>query len=83
MSLLGARRMEHPLEQLGPRDAGWRRRRECLALSVWRVSGVGRRARDNRGTQFGIGREHAMEWYGRLPPLNVEDELSTAPVHLW
>ncbi len=27
-----------------------------------------------------MGREHAMEWYGRLPPLNVEDELSTAPV---
>jgi hypothetical protein len=45
----------------GPADAGWRRVMGRVAVIVCGVIGVDRPARNDLGTQLGVGREHAME----------------------
>ncbi len=53
--------IEYPFEQPGPADASEGGGMGCLTLLSGGRVRVDRRARDNRGTQFSVGCEHAME----------------------
>ena len=58
---------EHPFEQLGPTDAGYRRGKGCVTVVGSLVNGVDRGVGNDLGTQLGVGREHAMEADPRPP----------------